>query len=126
MNVASSSCIVFALQMLASVSEQQIVQVAVAHVADSHINQIQSTCCIAGTTDPFKPPAAADTSSWFDQGPSTAQDASGFFDEGPSTATQDASGLFGPSPTMPPAQATEQTDGAASSAPAAQPAFRTC
>ncbi|CAJ1383971.1 unnamed protein product [Effrenium voratum] len=70
-----------------------------------------------GTTDPFKPPAAADTSSWFDQGPSTAQDASGFFDEGPSTATQDASGLFGPSPTMPPAQATEQTDGAASSAP---------
>ncbi|CAJ1383981.1 unnamed protein product [Effrenium voratum] len=83
-----------------------------------------------GMADPFKPPAAVDTSSWFnqgtatqdtsglfDEGPSTTQDASGLFDEGPSTATQDASGLFGPSPTTPPAQA-EQTDGAFSSAPA--------
>ncbi|CAJ1383982.1 unnamed protein product [Effrenium voratum] len=83
----------------------------------------------AGVTDPFKPPAAVDTSSWFnqgtatqdtsglfDEGPSTTQDASGLFDEGPGT-TQDASGLFGAGPTTPPVQA-EQTD-VASSAPAA-------
>ena len=91
---------------------------------------------MAGVTDPFKPPAAVDTSGWFnqgtvtqdtsgffDEGPSTTQDASGLFDEGPGT-TQDASGLFGAGPTTPPVQA-EQTD-VASSAPAAQLAYRAC
>ena len=58
----------------------------------------------AGTADPFQPPAAVDTSSWFDEEPST---------------TKDASALFGPGPTVPPAQAAEQTDAVASSATAA-------